>query len=57
MLARLGHDLHFLLRSDFEAVKNLRGANQESEGGLSLLPPRGSQPEEIGVCDVVLIAL
>lgn len=57
MLCRAGQDVHFLLRSDYEAVR---------EGGVLVCSPSGDfrtwpgcakSPEAIGVSDVVLIAL
>jgi 2-dehydropantoate 2-reductase len=56
-LARAGHDLHFLLRSDYEAV-HARGVEIRSvEGDFRVRPVPASRPEEIGVSDVVLIGL
>jgi 2-dehydropantoate 2-reductase len=56
-LAQHGHDVHFLMRSDFDAV---------TRDGLHLTSPLGDAhlrvqahqtPEEIGPCDWVIIAL
>ena len=57
MLSRAGQEVHFLLRSDYEYVRR---------NGVQVLSPRGDfnarphcvrTPEEIGICDVVLVAL
>lgn len=56
-LARDGQDVHFLLRSDYEAVRR-RGLRVLSPDGNFHLNPRIARtPGEIGVCDVVLIGL
>lgn len=56
-LAQSGQSVHFLLRSDYEAVRR---------NGVQVLSPRGNfrvrpvcarDPAEIGICDLVLIAL
>ena len=57
-LAHAGCDVHFLLRSDLDAVRR-NGLTIRSKDGDFHLPhvnAHGS-PEEIGPCDVVLIAL
>jgi 2-dehydropantoate 2-reductase len=56
-LSRDGHDVHFLLRSDYEVVRR-RGVKIKSVDGDFHAHPRAAKtPEEIGVCDLVLIAL
>lgn len=56
-LCRARHDVHFLLRSDFDVVRE-RGVRIESpDGGFTARPHPSRSPEEIGVCDLVLIAL
>ena len=56
-LARDGQEVHFLLRSDYDAVRR-RGLRVRSpEGNFHLNPRIARTPEEIGVCDVVLIGL
>ena len=56
-LARQGHDVHFLLRTDYEVVRQqgvrVRGASEE----WTVRPHAARVPEEIGSCDVVLIGL
>ncbi|MFM1769057.1 MAG: 2-dehydropantoate 2-reductase [Verrucomicrobiota bacterium] len=56
-LSRAGHDVHFLLRSDYEAV--LRdGLQVRSRAGDFTARPRCAQdPGEIGPADLVLIGL
>jgi 2-dehydropantoate 2-reductase len=57
MLSRAGQDVHFLLRSDYEIVRR-NGVNIRSpQGGFNARPRAARTPEEIGVCDLVLIAL
>lgn len=56
-LWRDGHEVHFLLRSDYEVVRR-RGVKVKSvEGDFHANPRAAKTPEEIGVCDLVLIAL
>lgn len=56
-LLRRGEDLHFLLRSDYEAVKR-RGVRVLSpEGNFNVRPRCARTAEEIGECDLVLIGL
>lgn len=57
MLCRAGQDVHFLLRSDYEAVQK-EGVQVRSPAGDFRARPHGAKlPDEIGVSDVVLIAL
>ncbi len=56
-LARAGEELHFLLRSDYETVSR-HGVSIRSPLGDFTVHPHGARaPEEIGACDLVLIAL
>lgn len=56
-LARQNHEVHFLLRSDFEAVR-ARGVKVLSpEGDFHVAPRAARTAEEIGPCDLVLIGL
>lgn len=56
-LARAGHDVHFLLRSDFEVVRR-NGLAIRSPGGDFHIQPRCARtPAEIGESDLVLIGL
>ncbi len=57
MLRRAGADVHFLLRSDYDIVRR-HGVNIRSPNGDFNVRPRAARtPEEIGVCDLVMIAL
>ncbi len=58
LLHRAGHEVHFLLRGDLDAVRakgiHLRGP----EGDVHLYPVRAAgNPNEIGPCDLVIISL
>jgi len=56
-LARAGHEAHFLLRSDYEVVHQ-RGVQIRSlKGDFHVRPRCARRPEEIGVSDLILIAL
>lgn len=56
-LCRAGQDVHFLLRSDYDAVQS-RGVFIQSPAGDFKVRPRCARvPEEIGHSDLVLIGL
>ena len=56
-LWRDGHEVHFLLRSDYEVVRR-RGVKIKSvEGDFHANPRAAKAAEEIGVCDLVIVAL
>jgi 2-dehydropantoate 2-reductase len=57
-LAQFGRDVHFLLRSDYEIVRK-RGLRIRSKGGNVHIPKVNGyrSSEEIGLCDVVIIAV
>jgi len=56
-LSRDGQEVHFLLRSDYEVVRR-RGVQIHSpEGDFNARPRCARKPEEIGVCDLVIIGL
>jgi 2-dehydropantoate 2-reductase len=57
MLGRTGPDVHFLLRSDFEAVRQKGVAIRSTAGNFTIQPKCARTPDEIGVCDLVLIGL
>jgi 2-dehydropantoate 2-reductase len=57
MLSRAGQEVHFLLRSDFAVVRGNGVSIQSPAGGFSVRPRCASSPEEIGRCDLVIIAL
>jgi 2-dehydropantoate 2-reductase len=50
-------EVHFLLRSDYDAVKRDGVRIQSIEGDLHVRPRCARYPEEIDVCDLVLIGL
>ncbi|HEV8543783.1 MAG TPA: 2-dehydropantoate 2-reductase [Verrucomicrobiae bacterium] len=56
-LARDGHDVYFLLRSDYEQVRRNGVRIISAEGNFNVRPRAARTPEEIGPCDLVLIAL
>jgi len=56
-LARAGHDLHFLLRSDYETVSRHGLAIRSPLGDFHVQPHCARVPEEIGPCELVLIGL
>ena len=56
-LARAGEDVHFLLRSDFAAVRARGWRVTDQDGTWTLHPARAhDRPETIGACDGVIIA-
>lgn len=56
-LTQAGHAVHFLLRSDFEVVRE-RGFEVHDCGNVQCVRVNGHQtPESIGVCDLVFVAL
>ena len=56
-LCRIGQDVHFLLRSDYDAVRRNGVTIRSVEGDFHVQPRCARRPEEIGVCDLVLIGL
>jgi 2-dehydropantoate 2-reductase len=56
-LARDGHELHFLLRSDYEAVRRNGVTVRSPQGDFQVRPRCARTPQEIGHSDVVLIGL
>lgn len=57
MLAHTGHEVHFLMRSDLEAVRT-KGLTIHTGGETILVPAQmHATTEEIGPCDLVIIAL
>lgn len=56
-LAQAGHDVHFLLRSDYETVRE-RGFEVHDCGTVSRVAVNAHRtPESISVCDLVFVAL
>lgn len=56
-LARNGHRVHFLLRSDYEAVVRDGVRILDEDGGFTVRPTAARDPAEIGPVEVVLIGL
>jgi 2-dehydropantoate 2-reductase len=56
-LCRVGQDVHFLLRSDYEVVRSNCVTIRSIDGDFHIHPKCARTPEEIGPCDVVLIGL
>jgi len=56
-LCRAGHEVHFLLRSDYEAVRQHGVWIESPEGHFHVQPFCARAPQEIGHSDLVLIAL
>jgi 2-dehydropantoate 2-reductase len=56
-LCRLGQEVHFLLRSDYDVVRQKGVTIHSIDGNFHVHPKCARTPEEIGACDVVLIGL
>jgi 2-dehydropantoate 2-reductase len=56
-LWRAGHQVHFLLRSDYAIVKEKGVWIESVDGSFQATPHCASRPEAIGICDLVLIGL
>ena len=56
-LSHAGEEVHFLLRSDYDAVKRNGVTIHSPEGDFNARPKCARTPEEIGQCDLVLVAL
>jgi len=56
-LAFAGHDTHFLLRSDYETVRRRGIFIRSPQGDFHVRPRCANSPEQIGVCELVLVAL
>jgi 2-dehydropantoate 2-reductase len=57
MLSRAGQDVYFLLRSDYEVVRRNGVTIHSPKGDFNARPHAARTPEEIGICDLVIIAL
>jgi len=56
-LWKAGHDVHFLLQSDYDVVRE-QGVQIDSADGTFLARPVAARtPQEIGICDLVIIGL
>ncbi len=56
-LSHAGQDVHLLLRSDYEVVRRKGVYVRSDEGDVHATPNCARTPEDIGVCDLVLIGL
>ena len=56
-LCSAGQEVHFLLRSDFDAVRQKGVTIRSPVGNFTVHPQCARTPDEIGVCDLVLIGL
>lgn len=56
-LARAGHDVHFLMRRDYDAVRTNGLTVKSVEGDFHLRPPVYRTAEEMGPCDLTIIGL
>ena len=56
-LCRDGHEVHFLLRSDYETVQKNGVQIFSVDGNFVVRPHCALKPEEIGQCDLVLIGI
>jgi 2-dehydropantoate 2-reductase len=56
-LCRSGQEVHFLLRSDYAVVRQQGVTICSLEGDFQVQPKCARVPDEIGICDVVLIGL
>lgn len=56
-LCRIGQDVRFLLRSDYDVVRQKGVTILSIDGDFHVQPRCARTPEEVGACDVVLIGL
>jgi 2-dehydropantoate 2-reductase len=56
-LCQSGHETHFLLRSDYDAVRRHGVRIKSVDGDFEVRPLCADAPEQIGVADLVLIGL
>jgi 2-dehydropantoate 2-reductase len=56
-LCQTGCDVHFLLRSDYKAVRENGVRIRSAEGDFDVHPTAARSPGEIGLCDLVIVAL
>lgn len=57
MLSRAGQDVHFLLRSDYDVVRRHGVSIKSPKGDFNARPHAARTPEEIGLCELVIIAI
>lgn len=56
-LARAGQEVHFLLRSDYDAVRRNGVLIRSLQGDFRARPKCARKPEDIGIADLIIIAL
>lgn len=56
-LSRAGHQVHFLLRSDYEAVRRAGLKVFSVDGDFHIHPPVAPTPAALGPCDLLLVGL
>ena len=56
-LCQVSRNVHFLLRSDYEVVREHGVQIQSLNGDFNARPTAAQSPEEIGPCDLVIVAL
>jgi 2-dehydropantoate 2-reductase len=56
-LCRAGETVHFMLRSDYDVVRRKGVFIRSRDGNFHVNPKCARAPEDIGVCDLVLIGL
>ena len=56
-LCKDGHEVHFLLRSDYEVIRSRGITIRSPEGDFNARPRCARDPHEIGRCDTVLVGL
>ena len=56
-LCRAGRHVHFLLRSDYGAIRKNGLRIRSGDGGFCVHPTAAREPGEIGPCDLVIVAL
>jgi 2-dehydropantoate 2-reductase len=56
-LARAGHEVHFLLRSDYDVVRRQGVLIRSTEGDFHVQPHSAQYPSEIGSAELVVIGL
>jgi 2-dehydropantoate 2-reductase len=57
LLSRAGSEVHFLLRSDYDAVRRQGVSIRSPQGDFHVQPKCARAPEEVGPSDAVLVAL
>ncbi len=56
-LAKAGHNVSFLMRSDYDVVRQKGLFIKSFEGDFHIHPDVYSSPEDLGVCDFILVGL